>query len=137
MTYFPTASGECYQSICSIDGADCSECHHKLDGPRRVSTQLNGEPEDARSSQESQERQCRQVSIDTYAAVNRCLQLIGSHAPNRMMQKGWCPGRILDQNPNDNRKKQNSGNPNCPDRDWVACTARHERDLVENGETGK
>ena len=63
--------------------------------PRSVSAELNGNPEDACSRDQSQKGQARQFAIDTDAAFNRPLQRIRSHLPYGMMQPVRGPSRIL------------------------------------------
>src|SRR5262249_38307488 len=51
---------------------------------RRVAAELNGNPEDACSRDQSQKGQSRQFAIDTDAAFDRPLQRIRSHLPYGM-----------------------------------------------------
>src|SRR5262245_45802121 len=64
--------------------------------PRGISAELNGNPQDACRGDKPQERQGRQIAINSDASINRLFQRMRAHLPYGVMQPGRGPGRILD-----------------------------------------
>src|SRR5262249_17489544 len=63
--------------VCRVGGGDCGNGPEEKIRPRDMSGELQGNPEDARSREQPQERQARQIAIDTDASVNWFVQCIG------------------------------------------------------------
>src|SRR5262245_9626864 len=104
---------------------------------RSVSAELDGNPEDSGSCDQSQKGQSRQFAIDADAAFDRPLQRIRSHLPYGMMQPGRGPRRILNQNPEHDRGEQRSRGFDLLDRNGVAFASYQQRELVDRNEPGK
>src|SRR5262249_4675754 len=105
--------------------------------PRSVAAELNGNPEDACSRDQSQKGQSRQFAIDTDAAFDRPLQRIRSHLPYGMMQPARGPRRILNQNPEHGSGEQRGRGFDLLDRHRVAFASYQQRKLVHRNEARK
>src|SRR5262249_35471993 len=104
---------------------------------RRISAELQSNPERACCGDKSYKCQTGKIAIDTDAARNGLVQFIRGHLPYRMMHPMWRPRRILNQNPKHNDGKERSRKPNLLDCHRVALASDQQRSLVDRYQARK